>query len=156
MKKSFTLIEVMISIVIFSLLVLFMSKVITSLHISINSLESNYNSTQTKKNVINTLYMDILENKKIEIINKNKKYSILSIQTANSLYDLSMPYVVWYVSKKDNKLMRLEYYKKFKLPIDKGNLDGFLNVKIFKIYKNRNKYFIFIRDKNNKDIYFEI
>jgi len=155
MKKAFTLIEVMISIVIFSILVLFMSKVVSSLNISLHSLDKTYQKNQKQNLLIKTLYADILNSKHIIIDNKNKNYSILFIQTSNSLYDIAMPYIVWYVSKKDKALMRLESSKEIHLPMDSGNLDLFdKNVKIFKVYKNNNKYFIFIKGK--KELFFEI
>jgi len=154
MKKAFTLIEVMISVVIFSILILFMSKVVDSLNSSIQSLKTKQLSNIKQKQLTKALYADILEAKTIKIYNKNKNYSVLYIQTANSLYNIAMPYVVWYVSKKDKALMRLESATNIELPVNDGYLDIFQKgVKIFKIYNNKDKYFVFIKAK--KDIFFE-
>ena len=157
MKKSFTLIEVMISIVIFSILVLFMSKVVTSLNISLNTINDKYKKENKKSLLVKTLYNDILAKRNIKIKN-SKNYSIVYIQTSNSLYNIPMPYVIWYVSKKDNALMRLESSKKITLPINIENdfyLDKFTsNVEIFQIYQKKDKFFVFI--KTNKEIYFEM
>jgi len=158
MKKSFTLIEVIISIIIFSIIMIFMSNVIDSLNSSVKTLNHNYNKNRFNSYTIKTLYTDILNSDYITLKNKNKNYSILYLKTSNSLYNIAMPYVIWYVSKKDNTLMRLESSKKINLPIKEDKnilLDRFLNnIKIFKIYKNKNKYFIFI--KGNQTLYFEI
>ncbi len=157
MKKSFTLIEVMISIVIFSILVLFMSKVVTSLNISLNTINDKYKKEYKKSLLVKTLYNDILAKRNIKIKN-SKNYSIVYIQTSNSLYNIPMPYVIWYVSKKDNALMRLESSKKTTLPINIENdfyLDKFTsNVEIFQIYQKKDKFFVFI--KTNKEIFFEM
>ena len=157
MKKSFTLIEVMISIVIFSILVLFMSKVVTSLNISLNTINDKYKKENKKSLLVKTLYNDILAKRNIKIKN-SKNYSIVYIQTSNSLYNIPMPYVIWYVSKKDNALMRLESSKKITLPINIENdfyLDKFTsNVEIFQIYQKKDKFFVFI--KTNKEVYFEM
>jgi len=157
MKKSFTLIEVMISIVIFSILVLFMSKVVTSLNISLNTINDKYKKENKKSLLVKTLYNDILAKRNIKIKN-SKNYSIVYIQTSNSLYNIPMPYVIWYVSKKDNALMRLESSKKTTLPINIENdfyLDKFTsNVEIFQIYQKKDKFFVFI--KTNKEVYFEM
>jgi len=155
MKKSFTLIEVMISIAIFSLLVLFMSKVVSNLNISVNILKNDYSTKTKQQYLIKTLYADILNKKWIKIVNHNKNYSIVYLQTSNSLYNIPMPYVVWYVSKKQNSLMRLECSQKCELPTNIGWLDKFdKGVKIFKIYQKQNKFFIFIKDK--KELFFEM
>ena len=158
MKKGFTLIEVMISIVIFSLLITLMSNVVTSLNISIITLNKEYNKQLKNSYLIKTLYGDILNSSKIILENNNKNYSIIYIQTSNSLYNNPFSYVVWYVSKKQNSLMRLESENFMKLPVNMENkfeLDKFKNnIKIFKIYKKNNKYFIFIKDKKN--LFFEI
>ena len=158
MKKSFTLIEVIISIIIFSIIMIFMSNVIDSLNSSVKTLNNNYNKNRFNSYTIKTLYTDILNSDYITLNNKNKNYSILYLKTSNSLYNIAMPYVIWYVSKKDNTLMRLESSKKINLPIKEDKnilLDRFLdNIKIFKIYKNKKKYFIII--KENKTLYFEI
>jgi len=155
MKKSFTLIEIMISVVIFSLLVLFMSRVISNLNISLHNLDNVYQRQQKNSYLIKILYADILNRKWIKILNYNKNYSIIYLQTLNSLYNIPMPYVVWYVSKKQNSLMRLECSKKCELPTNIGWLDKFdKGIKIFKIYQKQNKFFIFIKDK--KELFFEI
>ena len=156
MKKSFTLIEVMISIVIFSILVLFTSKVIASLNLSLNSLNKVYYENIKQSLLIKTLYADILASKNINLENRNKNYSILSIQTTNSLYNISMPYVIWYVSKNNNSLMRLESSQKIVLPINNEDifLDKFTsNLQIFKVYKKKNYFFVYI--KNKKSLFFE-
>jgi len=154
MKKSFTLIEIMVSIVIFSLLVLLMSKVLVTLNISLKSLENMYKEKSLEDYFIKTIYRDILEKRFIKIDNNNKNYSIIYIQTTNSLYKIPAPYVVWYVSKKNNSIIRLESSQKIILPTSKGYVDKFLdNVKIFKIYQKNGKFLVFL--KANKEIFFE-
>jgi len=64
--------------------------------------------------------------------------------------------VLWYISKKNNTLVRVESYKKITLPNSKlFYLDKFAkNVKIFKIFQKKDKYFIYI--ESDKPIYFEL
>jgi len=144
MKKAFTLIELLISIILFAILTLAMSNVIKEVNNSKNFLMKNY---KRKKNYfLKVLYYDILNASYIKIIHtKNPNYDILILKTSNSLYKLINPKVIWYISKK--ALIRKE---NLKYTIDKFNS----NVKIFKIYKKQSKIFIYI--DGDKKICFEI
>jgi len=153
MKKSFTLIEVLISIAIFSMLFLAMVNSIKNFDTTKKVLNSSYNKEYKNSILIKTLYNDILNAKYVKI-KKSKNFDEIYLKTTNSLYNFISPYVIWYVSKKDKALIRVEDYKKDSLPNRFDNIDKFLdNVKIFKLYKNRGKYFVYI--KANKAIYFE-
>jgi len=143
MKKSFTLIELLISIVIFSVLVLAMSNIIKEVNSSKNFLVKHYK--YQKNYLIKVLYYDIFNASSIQIIHtKNPDYDKLILKTSNSLYKLINPTVTWYISKK--ALIRKE-----NLPYTIDKFDS--NVKIFKIYRKNSKFFIYI--KGNRKIFFE-
>lgn len=157
MKKSFTLIEIIISVMILSILFLAMSGVIKNLKITKEILEKNFVKSSQKDLMIKTLYYDLLNAKTLKIIHsQNSDYDRIYLRTSNSLYRLIYPYVLWYVSKNKNTLIRVESPYKIRLPND--NLffsDKFdKNIKIFKIYKNKNKILIFIKTK--EPLYFEV
>jgi acyl carrier protein len=106
---------------------------------------------------IKTLYYDILNADSIEINHSlNPDYDRIYLQTGNSLYHLISPYVIWYVSKNRNSLIRIESPFKIKLPDENAFfLDKFKeNVKIFKILRKNGKDLIFILAK--KPVYFEM
>ena len=157
MKKSFTLIEIIISVMILSILFLAMSGVIKNLKITKEILEKNFVKSSQKDLMIKTLYYDLLNAESLKIIHsQNSDYDRIYLRTSNSLYRLIYPYVLWYVSKNKNTLIRVESPYKIRLPND--NLffsDKFdKNIKIFKIYKNKNKILIFIKTK--EPLYFEV
>jgi len=144
MKKSFTLIELLLAIVIFSILTLAMSNVIKEINSSKNFLVKNYKDK--KDYLVKVLYYDILDASEIKIIHtKNPDYDKLILKTSNSLYKLINPTVTWYISKK--ALIRKE---NLKYTIDKFNT----NIKVFKIYKKKSKIFIYINGK--KRLFFEL
>ena len=144
MKKSFTLIELLLSIAIFSILVLAMSNVIKEVNNSKDFLIKHYKNK--KDYLVKVLYYDILDASEIKIIHtKNPDYDKLILKTSNSLYKLINPAVTWYVTKK--ALIRKE---NLKYTIDKFDS----NMKIFKIYKNKSKFFIYIDGK--RKIFFEL
>jgi len=148
MKKSFTLIEVMISIIIFSMLFLVMTNIIKNIDSSKKILKKYANK---KDYLVKVLYNDILNAFSIEVIHtKYPDFDRLKVFTTNCFYS-DVCYVLWYVSKNQNALIRREYINKTRLL----NSDIFKkNVKIFKIYRKNGKDFIFIKSK--RVIFFEM
>jgi len=158
MKKSFTLIEVLVSITILSIIVVVMSQVISSVRISKDILQTTYKQSQQYDLAVKLLYNDIVNAGYINIVNDNKNYSILEIRTKNSIYNIPYPYVLYYVSKKNNTLIRLSSAHPISIPVtyefENFYILPLLNkVKIFKIYSKSNKYLIYLQ--KNKPFYFE-
>ena len=157
MKKSFTLIEILLSLIILSILFLAMNNVLNGLKITKKILNNYYISQKLNELLIKTLYADLLNATSIKIIHsKNSDYDRIYMTTSNSLYHLIYPNVLWYVSKNNNTLIRVESPFNINLPNNKlFFLDKFdSNVKLFKIYRKDGKDLIII--KSNKPIYFEI
>ena len=153
MKKSFTLLELIIAIMIFSFIYLAMSNVIGNLKTSEDFIKTFYKQNSFNEKILKTLYLDLLNAKYIKVIRRNKNFSTIYIRTTNSLYNLSYPFVVWYVTNSKN-LLRIESINKRLLPIEKtGYLYDFGKVNIFRVYKHHKKYLVFF--KNKKPLYFE-
>jgi len=148
MKKSFTLIEVMISVIIFSMLFLVMTNIIKNIDSSKKILKKYANK---KDYLVKVLYNDILNAYNIKVIHtKYPDFDRLKIFTTNCFYS-DVCYVLWYVSKNQNALIRREDRNETRLL----NSDIFKkNVKIFKIYRKNGKDFIFIKSK--RAIFFEM
>jgi len=153
MKKAFTLIELLLSIVIFTFVYSVMSNILNYLNSSESLIKQTYLKHSKKEKLIKTLYTDILENQTITLIKVNKNISKLDINTTNSLYNLSIPCVQWKVNTKNN-LIRIEATSDIK----KGSYyaDDFGKVKIFRVFQNFNSFLIFIKFINNKEIIFKV
>lgn len=114
MKKAFTLIELMISVTILSVLMLFLYKSYAELNrqnrLYAQQAKKLHNSTQLRK----VFYMDLLTAyKKTLVINKDEKaYDLVSFMTQNSLHRRINPYVTYIV--KEKILYRLESRKQIK------------------------------------------
>jgi len=157
MKKAFTLIEILLALIILSILFLAMNSVIRGLKTTSGVLNEYYLKQKEKELFIKVLYADILNATSMKILHsKNSDYDRLYLITSNSLYNLTFPYVVWYVSKNRNTLIRVESPYKIKLPSDNlFFLDKFkTNVKLFKIYTKEGKDLIVV--KSVKPLYFEM
>jgi len=151
MKKAFSLIEVLISIILFGIVYLTITNILSYLKSSNSFLKDFYYNFDKNEKILKTLYLDLLKASSIKIVKKNKNSSTLYITTNNSLYNLSYVYVVWYVNK--GRLIRVESLNKRLLPLDKiGYMYDFGEVKIFRVFRNKNRFFVFY--KNDKSFYF--
>jgi len=142
MKKSFTFIELLISIILLMFIFSAVVNITDSLKKSNSILEKKIENID--EYVIKTLYYDVMNATSLKITHKSSNIDELYLQTSNSLYKIYMPYVKWVVY--DNMLIRAESADDFKSEV--YTLDNFLkNVKIFKIYKKNGKFLVFINEK---------
>ncbi len=118
MRKAFTLMELMISIVLIVLIVLFLYGAIASMKISNKTLAKHDNQESNRSKIFELLYRDILESRSINSLpTKDKHFNTVEMQTHNSLHQIAMPYVTYFVNSQKDALIRLEAAKKIVLPI---------------------------------------
>jgi len=154
MKRSFTLLEMLIAISLFMFVYFVMTNILSDLELSKNFIKKKYEYTSKEEKTLKTLYGDILNATYIKIVKRNKNFTTIYLRTTNSLYNLSYPFVVWYVTNKNN-LIRVESINQQLLPLkNTGYLYDFGHVKIFRIFQNKDKFFIFYEKK--KPLYFEL
>jgi len=159
MKKAFTLIEIMLAIMILAVLLLAINNIIANLKSTKDFLQNISNKEKKNELFIKTLYYDILNSNTMTVKHSfDSDYDRIYLNTKNSLYNLINPYVIWYVSKKNNSLIRVESPFKITLPSDRVFFaDKFAeNVKIFKIFSKNKKELIFVQTANKKPLYFEM
>ncbi len=118
MKKGFTLVEVMVSIVLLGLISMFVSSTIVQIKSNNRVFEAQAKDNSKLEKILDTLYKDIYQSKSISV-DTQKRYSTLHVESKNSLYGISEPHIVWLVLKKNSTLVRLESAKKITLPIKK-------------------------------------
>ncbi len=150
--RAFTLIELIISIFLFFLLTLFLSEAIYQAR-NVKFQKSSLIFTLSK-----VLQADILNASFIKIESKNPNYVRIYLKTHNSLHFLrGCINVIYYISKNQDTLLRLESKEKVKIPTFKENffLDKFVKgVKFFRVYYKNGRYGVFIN--NGKVTFFEI
>ena len=145
MKKAFTLAEIIISIFIFSLIMIFLYKSTSNLKLNNTNLKKNY---EKKKKIYKTIYQlknDLILSENIKIYNDKNKLELI---TYNTLYQNSKPKVIWIMLKNSKKLIRIENEK----------VDFTIIINSIKFYQNKNKDKIvcYIKDYSRKDIVFEV
>ena len=118
MRHAFTLMELMVSIVLIVLISLFLFGAIASSKLSNDTLIKHTAKEQLRSDLFELFYRDILEARSIQTIEtKERTFTVLQLQTANSLYEIAAPYVTYFVHSRTNILTRLESARKINLPI---------------------------------------
>ncbi|SFV50705.1 hypothetical protein MNB_SM-4-438 [hydrothermal vent metagenome] len=138
MKKSaFTLIELLISIVILSILMLFLYKSYANLNRSNTLLHEEVQKISKIQKIKKTILMDFTSAINVNILSQDTKTDIGFLQSRHSLHLRINPYIAYIV--KDKILYRIESFKpltEFPLVADSEFIAEELGqVKIFRIYK---------------------
>ena len=167
-RTAFTLIEMMISIVILSIMMIFLYQSYSALNKSNSVYAKKANSIEGEQLKKRVLYMDfsLALFKSVAITKQDKNEDIVFLQSSNSLHKRYNPYVGYIV--KDEKLYRIESLKELKeYPLgvdDEFVVDYFGEVNSFRVYasdKNRevnasNSYLVHIDFKQEDDILLKI
>lgn len=153
MKKGFTLIELMISIVLIALMSVMAYESIDNLrHRDKLSLKHDEDAKQ-KTQVMKVMYEDILEASSLQIQNTYKN-SVLHLVTTNTYHDPRYRYVIYKLSRK-NTLIRIELPKEIqydkktphyqRLSYEEAYVDEALKeVSVFKISPSKDKKSVLI------------
>jgi len=141
MRKAFTLLELLISIVILSILMLFLYKSYASLNRSNDTLAQQTQKIKREELLKKTIYFDFSLSlaPMLKILNQSKTEDVVFLQSTHSVHDRINPYIAYLV--KDKTLYRLESLKPFKeYPLvadSEFTADALGKVKIFRAYKSK-------------------
>jgi len=108
MRRGFTLVELVISIALLGIIVLFLSQSVTGLKGGLVSLKAKEATERYRNDVADLLYRDLLQMEGDWNRTEGKRFDTLAFQTANSLYGYAHPYVTYLVLKNGNRLLRVE------------------------------------------------
>lgn len=157
MKRAFTIIELLISISILSIMMVFLSKSYIELNKSNTIIKEEKEKIEKFNSIKKVIYKDFTLATNINIIKEDGKNDIVFIQSKNSIHNRINPYISYFV--KDNKFYRIESLKEFNEnqlnQDDNYDIDFLGDVNIFQIYNsnnNSNNYLIHIIFENKKEI----
>lgn len=163
-REAFTLIELMVSITILSIMMLYLYKSYSSLNFSNEIVKKEVQSINNIQKIKKVVFFDfsLALSNTAKISNREKNEDFISLQTSNSIHKRYNPYVTYIVKKK--KLYRLESLKKIeKYEIDataEFNVDYLGELENFRVYKSSNKkkeiYLIDIDFLNMNDILLKV
>ena len=169
MRKAFTLIELMISIVILTILMMFLYKSYAALNSSNVLLSEELQKISKLEKLKEVIYKDLsvaissdVNSSAITILKQSKKEDVVFLQTRNSIHQRINPYVAYLV--KDKRLYRLESLKPFKeYPFTSDSefvADELGEVNSFRVYKSkdvkRSTYLFHVLFQNEQEILLKI
>lgn len=112
MKKSFTLLELLISITLFSIIVVFLYKTIDQTKYSNNLFSDKEQALKEDNNLHDIFLEDIAESSNITISSDKNKNSIVKIVTNNTYHNAFFNNITYLINS-SKKLVRVESYQAF-------------------------------------------
>ncbi len=155
-KKSFTLIEMLISITLFSIVIVFLYNSLEQSEKSNKFYSKKLNEQKNYKQIKKTFFEDIVNrkiNENFSIIEDKNKNAILTFKTKNTFHNPFYEYVTYKIIDK-NILYRIQS----KTKLHEGFIDIVHNNVIkFKVaIKNKKFIIIYVKFKNGDDFYFNL
>jgi len=115
LTKAFTLIELLISIVLLGIMFTYVHTILDSIKNQNNNYLQKADTIHAEQKIFNLLNLDIAESTSAISISYGSHYDLLSFTTQNSIYEITNPSVLYFVSKKDKALIRVESLQGLKL-----------------------------------------
>ena len=163
LKKAFTLIEVLISIVLLGIMFTYVYTIINSTKAQNNHYLKKADTIQTEQKIFNLLSLDIAESTSKISISNGFRYDLISFKTQNSIYEIVNPNVLYFVSKKESALIRVESLEPLKLDNKEQVAHAFLYADIlttdtlsFKASQDGDFVTIMLRSPSLKPMVFQI
>lgn len=158
MKRAFTLIELMISIILLSIIVTFLYQAVAQLQRSNQQLLERTDAVDRRENVLRLLYNDFINARSLSWREKLMDTDKIMLQTSHSLHNMSQPFVHYRLYPDNKSLRRIESpeqnleYEQKRFRFDTV-LEG---VEVFKVYENRGHCFIHLKSEGMEAIYLNI
>lgn len=163
-RSGFTLIELMVSISILSVMMIFLYQSYSSVNSSNKNLKNEIRGITDTQKLKKVIYLDfsLALHKSVKILNQDTKEDVVFFQSSNSMHKRYEPYIAYIV--KEDKLYRLESLKEFQeypLAIDSEfDVDYLGEVDSFRVYKSTNDkkelYLVHTEFKNFEDILLKV
>ncbi len=147
--------ELMISVVLIVLIVLFMYGAVASSKLSNDRLLFHDTIEANRTKIFTLLYNDVVQSQGLQVESTdNRRYTLVKMQTLNTLYQITLPHVVYFVNPRTEQLIRLEAARPIELPIkydDKQAIHADIilkDINAFNIYSANKDMNTSIKDAN--------
>lgn len=163
MKKSFTLLELLISITLFLIIIVFLYKTLDQTKYSNNIFTKKEDSLKQINHLHNIFLEDIAEASSITITTDKNKNSIVKIVT-NNTYHNSIFNNITYLINSTNKFIRIESLQVFNeqdplnaIFFDNSYIDELEgNIEYFEAKNSGVNYHFFIKQKDKERVFFNM
>jgi prepilin-type N-terminal cleavage/methylation domain-containing protein len=163
-RNAFTLIELLISIALFGLIIVFLFGVIDELRKQQTFFQEKEAVISKKNQIVSLLRRDLNLAHSVSVsASISKDFDTVTILGSDrSLYGSDRPYVVWLVLKADNTLLRLESLTPITLPIKSealyrihSDLIG-KNCEQFRLYDSLKHRLIYLKFEDQSPLILEV
>ncbi len=159
MKKSFTLLELLISITLFMIIVVFLYKTLDQTKHS-NKLFSNKQEVLKESNHLHNIFLeDIAETSKVDVIYDKNKNAIVKINTYNTYHNAFFNNITYLIGN-TKKLIRIESMKTFNTELkDDFYKNAFIDIlrediEYFELKKDADNYVFAIKQRNKERVFY--
>ncbi len=153
MRRGFTLIEILISTALLGLVLLALYGALESQRRSTININHYLKRALSQDRALMVIYYDLIRSDGNITLKKGEMDTLCINSTANSLYGLDRAKVCYLVLKDGNYLLRVEG-NNYSLPLgleDKVAIDKvFKGVKLFDVYRNKDKILLILQEANKK------
>jgi type II secretory pathway pseudopilin PulG len=158
MKKSFTLLEVLISITLFMIVMLFLYKTLDQTKYSNKLFSSKEESLKLSNDLYDIFLEDVAQSESIKIILDKDKRSIVKIVSSNTYHNSFYTHITYLIGSND-KLLRIESKSEFKeveTPYEFYE-DSFIDIlleeiEVFEVQKGTSSYLFAIKQKDKQRV----
>ncbi|WP_304546054.1 prepilin-type N-terminal cleavage/methylation domain-containing protein [Sulfurimonas microaerophilic] len=156
MRKGFTLIELMVSIVILSIIMVFLYKSYAELNGQNRIYKEAVDKIEKIETIKQTVFLDLSMSfrETIMILHQDKNADILFFQSSHSIHDRIHPYIGYIVQ--DKKLYRIESLRALKVyPLESNvdfDVDYLGEVENFRVYQGQQDDSLYLVDISLKSL----
>ncbi|ADR33877.1 N-terminal methylation motif domain protein [Sulfuricurvum kujiense DSM 16994] len=163
MKKGFTLVELLVSILLFGLITVILFGTIDNLRAQLSFFKEKERHLGEKNQILSLMRGDYDRPASLKILaTSEKNFNTVSISGSNrSLYGIYRPNVIWMVIKSDNTLIRLESASPITLPLRPESIYQIHSdvvgkeCEIFRVYESSSGRMIYIKFTNESPLIVE-
>jgi prepilin-type N-terminal cleavage/methylation domain-containing protein len=162
-KKGFTLIELIISIALTAIILVFLYQSMHGISKTNNFYKTKLDDFSQTNRLVFLLYNDILLSKNKDANNsttklENTNISTFILKTKHSIKGFFNPFVTYVLFKKEKVLYRLESLAKVELPLDEQSIfitryNKFDNISSFNIHQNLKDFLVYYTRGNRKEFF---
>ncbi|HEX5330202.1 PulJ/GspJ family protein [Sulfuricurvum sp.] len=163
-RKAFTLVEVLISILLFGLISIFLFGAIDQIRNQQTFFKTKEGIIEQKNKIVSLMQSDFDRAQSVAVSSSsNNNFDTASIIGSNrSLYGSDAPFVTWVILKADNTLVRMESTAPISVPINPKALYAThsdpiaQHCEIFRIYDSPSHRLIFLKTEAHPPLMVEV